>query len=215
MTMTPAEIMSELNRMFPNAGCELDYETVYQLAVAVILSAQTTDKAVNEITPALFARFPDAVSLASGEVGEIEKYIKRIGLFRNKAKNLKGFAEELTARFDSVLPRDSKELQSLPGIGRKTANVIQAVGFQIPALAVDTHVERVSHRLALVSVKANLLQTELTLKKKIPENQWIQAHHTLLFFGRYKCKALRPLCDDCPFTSFCRYQLQKNRNQLK
>ncbi len=215
MMMTTAEIMSELNRMFPDAGCELVHESVFQLAIAVILSAQTTDKAVNEITPALFKRFPDAASLASCEVIEIEEFIKKIGLFHNKAKNLKGFAQELTSRFDSVLPSNNKDLQSLPGVGRKTANVIQAVGFHIPALAVDTHVDRVSHRLALVSVKANLLQTELTLKKKIPEEQWIQAHHTLLFFGRYKCRALRPLCDECPFTSFCRYQIKKNRDQRK
>jgi len=201
--------------MYPDACCELNFKTNEQLAIAVILSAQTTDISVNKVTPNLFQTFPTMQALAEAELGQVEDTIKTIGLYRNKAKHIIQFAKQLVEEHDGVLPSDENALTALAGVGRKTANVIMAVAFQQPALAVDTHVFRVAHRLALVTQKANVLQTELQLKRKIPKEEWIDAHHAMLFFGRYHCLARQPKCDVCSLQSICTYYKQQKTTQSK
>jgi endonuclease III len=205
MTDKIRRILDVLYQMYPNATCELNYSNNEELAIAVILSAQTTDISVNKVTPKLFNQFKTMDELANAKIEDIEKCIRSIGLYRNKAKNIKLFAQQLIEKHNSSLPSNEQDLKALAGVGRKTANVIQAVGFNIPALAVDTHVERVSHRLGIVTQKANVLQTELQLKRKIPKYEWIVSHHSLLFFGRYHCLARNPKCDTCPLSDICRY----------
>lgn len=212
MTMEITETLNIMETMFPDARCELNYATTFQLAISVILSAQTTDISVNAITPELFNRYPDAEKMSQATQEDIESLIRKIGLFRNKARYILAFAKELEKNFGGEVPSDRTQLTKLPGIGSKTANVIQAVGFAIPALAVDTHVDRVSHRLGLVDKHANVEQTEATLKKMIPMDRWIKAHHSILFFGRYHCKAQKPACDICPLSNECLYNKEKSRN---
>lgn len=211
MTKETIKILDIIEEMFPDAHCELDYTTHFQLAISVILSAQTTDKAVNEVTPGLFADFGDAQRMANATQTQIEEHIKRIGLYRNKAKHILAFSRALIEMHEGEVPSEYEKLIALPGIGSKTANVIQAVGFAIPALAVDTHVDRVSHRLGLVRKNANVAETERTLKRKIPKDRWIVAHHAILFFGRYHCKALNPACETCPLTQSCKYYKDKTK----
>jgi endonuclease-3 len=213
MTMEIAEALDIMETMFPDARCELNYATTFQLAISVILSAQTTDISVNAITPELFSRYPDAKGMSQATQEDIESLIRRIGLYHNKARYILAFASELEKNYGGEVPSNRIQLTKLPGIGSKTANVIQAVGFAIPALAVDTHVDRVSHRLGWVDKNANVDQTEATLKKKIPIERWIKAHHSILFFGRYHCKAQKPACDICPLMSECVYYKEKSRNQ--
>ena len=198
-------ILDTLYNMYPDATCELNFSNNEELAIAVILSAQTTDISVNNVTPILFNPFKTMADLANASEEEISECIHSIGLFRNKAKNIKLFAQQLLERHNGKLPSTEEELRNLAGIGRKTANVVLGVGFNIPALAVDTHVDRVSHRLGLVTQKANILQTELQLKRKIPKEEWIVAHHSLLFFGRYHCLSRNPKCHICPLKEVCRY----------
>jgi len=205
MTDKLRRILDTLYQMYPDATCELDFSTNEQLAIAVILSAQTTDISVNKVTPKLFEKYKTIDDLANGNEEDIMDCIHSIGLYRNKAKNIKLFAQQLIERHNGKLPNNETELRALAGIGRKTANVVLGVGFNIPALAVDTHVDRVSHRLGLVTLKANVLQTELQLKRKIPKEEWIVSHHSLLFFGRYHCLARNPKCTSCPLTDLCRY----------
>ncbi len=207
--MKPEEILRELNRLFPEARCELHFRNPYEMAVAVTLSAQTTDASVNRVTPALFERFPTPESLANGEITEIESYIKSLGLYRNKARQIQGMAKDLIARYDGVIPSTMKELTTLPGIGRKCANVILSECFHIPALAVDTHCNRVAKRLGLAKPDDSLWDVERKLKRKIPREEWIHTHHEMIFFGRYMCKSQNPKCDGCPFVSFCKYQKGK------
>ena len=205
-------ILKELDRLFPDARCELNHRNNYELAVAVILSAQTTDASVNRVTPALFERFPDIPSLAEGDLKEIEQLIAALGLFRNKAKSIKGAAAGMHERFHDTVPATMEELTSLPGIGRKCANVILAECFGIPAFAVDTHVERISKRLYLAAENDSVLKTEEKLRRKIPEDRWIRTHHQMIFFGRYLCHARNPECSRCPFTEDCR-EFKKNRRK--
>lgn len=203
-----------IEAMFPDARCELDYTTTFQLALSVILSAQTTDKAVNEVTPNLFKRYPDALTMAGASVDEIESLIKRIGLYHNKAKHILALSQELVKSYGGEVPSQMNALIALPGVGSKTANVILAVGFNLPALAVDTHVDRVSHRLGWVPQSAKVNEIERILKHKIPSNRWIKAHHAILFFGRYHCKAQHPKCDVCPMQNDCPYFQEKPRNLI-
>lgn len=205
MTDKIRRILDTLYLMYPDATCELDFITNEQLAIAVILSAQTTDISVNKATPKLFDKYKTIEDLANGNEEDIMDCIRSIGLYRNKAKNIKLFAQQLLERHEGYLPNNEKELRALSGIGRKTANVVLGVAFNIPALAVDTHVDRVSHRLGLVTSKANVLQTELQLKRKIPREEWIVSHHSLLFFGRYHCLARSPKCNSCPLSDICKY----------
>lgn len=206
MDKNKQHILDTIFKMYPKADCELHFKTPVQLAIAVILSAQTTDVAVNKVTPSLFAKFKTLSDLAEAPIEEIEKTIQKIGLYRNKAKHIQEFAQQVLQRHEGVLPSDFESLVQLSGIGRKTANVIQAVAFHIPALAVDTHVERVAHRLGLVTQKADVYQTELQLKRLIAKPHWIQAHHSILFFGRYHCLSRQPKCAQCPLYDLCRFK---------
>lgn len=209
MTSAQRRILDVIYAKYPNAECELNYQTNEQLAIAVILSAQTTDKLVNTVTPTLFSRFPTITDLAQADVHDIETCIQRIGLFRTKARNIKAFAVSLVNDHNGQLPSDHKALTHLAGVGQKTANVIQAVAFNIPALAVDTHVHRVALRLGLVSKNATVQRTEERLKRIIPKEEWIVAHHRILFFGRYHCMAKNPQCDSCELQDLCRYYQHK------
>lgn len=204
-------ILNTIAHLFPEAQCELDYTTPEQLAIAVILSAQTTDIAVNKVTPKIYQKFPTLEALANANTAELESCIHSIGLYHNKAKNIIAFAQQLINQYEGSLPSQFEELCALPGVGRKTANVIQAVAFNIPALAVDTHVHRVAIRLAWVKKSANVDKTERELKKLIPQDRWIEAHHQFLFFGRYLCQAKKPKCEICPLTEYCNYFKQTKK----
>ncbi|EFR32126.1 endonuclease III [Eremococcus coleocola] len=184
-----ARILDQLRLLIEDPVSELNFENPFQLLVAVILSAQTTDKQVNKLTPSLFERFPDAQSLAQASPSQVEPYIKSIGLFHNKAKYLVATGKRLVEDFGGQVPDNRKDLESLPGVGRKTANVVLGQAFGQPAIAVDTHVERVAKAMGVVDQAASPLQVEKALMALIPENQWVEAHHLLLLFGRYYAKA--------------------------
>lgn len=196
----------------PKAETELAYSNPFELLVAVILSAQCTDKRVNMTTPALFKRFPDAETMAASSVDEIFSYIKSISYPNNKAKHLKGMAEILMSNFNGEVPATVEALQTLPGVGRKTANVVTSVVFNQPSMAVDTHVYRVSARLGLTTAAKNPLQAEKQLMKYIPTHQVAVAHHWLILHGRYVCLARSPKCNSCPLTAWCKY-FQKNNKE--
>lgn len=202
--MKPNEILDKLDEMFPEARCELNYKNPFELTVAVVLSAQTTDIAVNHVTPALFEKYPDPSSMAEAPLEDLEECIRRIGLYRNKAKNIKGLAQGIIQLYEGVVPTTMEELTKLPGVGRKSANVIMSECFNIPAIAVDTHVERVSKRLGLADMNDTVVQVEEKLMNKLDRERWSHAHHLLIFFGRYCCKAKNPLCEPCPFKELCR-----------
>lgn len=198
-------VISWFEKNMPVAETELHYGNPYELLVAVILSAQCTDKRVNLVTPELFRRFPEAESLAAATPEEVFQYIRSISYPNNKAKHLVGMAKMLTGEFNNVVPSEIEELVKLPGVGRKTANVIASVVYDKPAMAVDTHVFRVSARLGLTRGAKNPLQTEQQLVKHIPENRIATAHHWLILHGRYICLARNPKCSECPFTEICLY----------
>lgn len=210
------EILSLLTEMFPDAHCELIHRNPFELAVAVVLSAQTTDVSVNKVTPDLFAKYPTPQALAEAPLEDIERCIQRIGLYHNKAKSIQGLARGLMEHFNGVMPQTMEELTTLPGVGRKSANVIMSVCFGMPAIAVDTHVERISKRLGLAAPKDSVLEVEKKLMKKIPKSEWSHAHHLFIFFGRYFCRAKNPQCQDCPFTAFCReYKAMQKQAEKK
>ena len=199
-----SEILDILEQSYPDAECALHHQNVFQLIVAVALSAQTTDKSVNQVTPTLFERYPDAETLAEADLEEVSEYIKRIGMYRTKAKNIVAMAQKLCADFDGQVPDNYDDLISLPGVGRKTANVVLSVGFGQQRIAVDTHVFRVANRIGLVHEK-DVLKTELALMDRIPEERWSRTHHSLIFHGRQCCDARKPKCDSCPIVSYCEY----------
>ena len=188
----------------PDAQTELHYRNPYELLVAVILSAQCTDKRINQVTPALFERYPNAESLAASFADEVYTYIKSVSYPNNKAKHLVGMAQKLIADFDGVVPNNVEDLQKLPGVGRKTANVIASVVYDAPAIAVDTHVFRVANRIGLVRATTPLA-TEKQLVKYLPKETLAIAHHWLILHGRYTCVARNPKCDACPITDICQY----------
>lgn len=189
---------------------ELHYRNPYELIVAVILSAQCTDKRVNMTTPAIFERFPDPASMAAAGVEEIYQLIKSISYPNNKAKNLLGMAQKLVADFNGIVPEDMELLQTLPGVGRKTANVVMAVAFSRPAMPVDTHVFRVTNRIGLVNNTKTPLETEKQLVKNIPSGVLSTAHHWFILHGRYVCMARKPKCGECGISEWCKY-FQKNK----
>jgi endonuclease-3 len=203
-------VLNELDRMYPDAQCELIHHNELELLVAVMLSAQTTDASVNRLTKSLFQKYQKVEDYANAPLSQLENDIKTIGLYRNKAKNLKAMAQKLIDDFDGVVPCDHNALQSLPGVGRKTANVVMSVAFHVPALAVDTHVERVSKRLGLAYKKDSVLTVENKLMKKIPKERWIKTHHQLIFFGRYHCKSLNPQCQNCHLIDICKEPKRKH-----
>jgi len=198
------EVLDILEDTYPEAECALDHQDVFQLIVAVALSAQTTDKSVNLVTPALFARYPDAEALAAADPEDVAEYIKRIGMYKTKAKNIVGMAQKLVSEHGGKVPEDYDSLVALPGVGRKTANVVLSVGFGHQRIAVDTHVFRVANRIGLVKAK-DVLKTELSLMERVPEERWSRTHHSLIFHGRQCCDARKPKCDECPVNTYCEY----------
>ncbi|GAP70387.1 DNA-(apurinic/apyrimidinic site) lyase [Bacteroidales bacterium 6E] len=200
-------------KTMPVAETELEYSNPFHLIVAVILSAQCTDKRVNQITPALLQRYPDAVSMSEAEPAEIFDYIKTCSYPNNKSKHLVGMAKKLVESFDGKVPEDVDDLQKLPGVGRKTANVIASVVYNKPAMAVDTHVFRVAGRIGLTVKAKNPLEAEKQLVKYIPEELVATAHHWLILHGRYVCLARKPLCEKCGLTDVCKYYKELNKEK--
>ena len=198
------KILDILEETYPQAECALDHQNVYQLIVAVALSAQTTDKSVNQVTPALFEKYPTPYELAVADPEEVAQYITRMGMYKTKSKNIVGLAKSLVENFGGQVPDDYGALVSLPGVGRKTANVVLSVGFGHQRIAVDTHVFRVANRIGLVHEK-DVLKTELALMDRIPEERWSRTHHSLIFHGRQCCDARKPKCDQCPIVEYCEY----------
>ena len=196
-------LLSYLDDLFPLAKCELLYTRDYELVIAVMLSAQTTDKSVNAVTPILFEKYPSLDALNNATLEEIEEILKPIGLYKNKAKNLKGIVKDLIERFNYVVPSDKEQLMTLPGVGNKTAGVIRAEIFKIPDLPVDTHILRISKRLKLANKDDEPIDVERKLKKIIPEERWIKSHHQLIHFGRYFCMARSPKCENCKISDMC------------
>jgi len=196
-------IYENLNKLYPNAKCELNYSTPFQLAVAVLLSAQTTDVSVNKVTVKLFDKYPDADTLSKANISDIEGIIHSIGLYHNKAKNIVMLAKKIVNEYNGVLPNKHDVLVTLPGLGRKSANVIMANCFDADCIAVDTHVHRVSIRLGIAKENDNVLITEYKLMDFFDKDKWSKLHHLLIFFGRYMCTAKKPNCIECPFKEFC------------
>ena len=198
-------ISNYVDSLFPNTKCELFYNKDYELAIAVMLSAQTTDKAVNAVTYTLFKDFPTLEALENAPIEEIENRIKRLGLYKNKAANIKGIVHKIITEFNGELPSDKNLLQTLPGIGNKSAGVIRIEVFKIPDLPVDTHIIRISNRLGIANSKDEPIDIERKLKKLIPESHWIKTHHQLIHFGRYFCLARSPKCEQCQLRNICKY----------
>lgn len=198
------EVLDKLKIMYPDASCELLHKNEFELLVAVMLSAQTTDKSVNAISPNLFSVFPDAHSLANAEISEVEAIIKRIGLYKTKAKNIVNMSKIIFEDYEGKVPKSYEKLIELPGVGRKTANVVLSVAFNEPRIAVDTHVFRISNRIGIVK-ENDVLKTEIALLKSIPKERWTEAHHSIIFHGRNLCKARKPECDSCIINDICRY----------
>ena len=206
MTEKVNTILNALTLMYPDAHVELDHKNHFELLVAVVLSAQTTDISVNKVTPSLFDHYPDPFQMANADPQHLESLIKTIGLYRNKAKNIKALAESLVQNHAGIVPANRQALEALPGVGRKTANVVLSNAFKIPALAVDTHVARVSKRLGLAKKDDDVLAIELKLMKKIPKEHWQKVHHQFIFFGRYHCLAKKPKCHACPLFDLCQFK---------
>lgn len=196
-------ISTFFDEVYPNVGCELIYHKDYELVMAVMLSAQTTDVAVNAVTKVLFAKYDSLESLANAKLEDIEDIIRSIGLYKNKAKNVIGIAQTLLNNYRGVIPTDKDELQKLPGVGNKTAGVIRAEIFKIPDLPVDTHILRISKRLKLAKKDDGPYEVEMKLKKSFPESSWIKIHHQLIHFGRDICTARSPQCERCKLRDFC------------
>ena len=202
-------LLNYLDELFPLAKCELFYSKDYELVIAVMLSAQTTDRSVNAVTPILFSKYPSLDDLNNAPLEAIEEIIKPIGLYKNKAKNLKGIVKDLVERFNYVVPSDKEQLMTLPGVVNKTAGVIRAEIFKIPDLPVDTHILRIAKRLNLAKKDDEPIDVERKLKKIIPEDRWIKSHHQLIHFGRYFCTARSPQCENCKIKDTCTNYLRK------
>ena len=198
------EIISKyLDELFPNPKCELIYHNDYELLIAIVLSAQTTDKRVNMVTPILFSKYPTLEKLSEAPIDLLEEILKPIGSFRKKAVYVKDIAYNLTTKYQGVVPTDREKLEKLKGVGRKTINVFLSEYYNYPAIAVDTHVERISKRLRIASKKATVLEVEEKLQKFFPKDEWAKRHLQLVLFGRYHCKAVKPDCSSCPLKELC------------
>lgn len=197
--------IENLNTLFPNAKCELNYRNIYELSVAVILSAQTSDAQVNKVTPNLFEKYPDVISLCNARRQDVFEYIKMLGLAERKSEYLINFAKVVLEKFNGIIPSTIEQLVTIPGIGRKTANVIVSEGYRLPGFAVDVHVTRVSKRLGLALEEDNPDKIEIKLKQFFPEEMWHQLHHQMIFMGRYLCKSQKPECERCLFQDSCKY----------
>ena len=198
------KITDYLDELFPNPICELNYNKDYELLLAIVMSAQTTDKRVNTVTEVLFKKYDTLEKLRDADIKDIEDIIRPIGTFKKKSIFIKQIAETLLKDNYNIVPNDRKYLESLPGVGRKTTNVFLSVIYNEPAIAVDTHVERVSKRLGLASVNDTVLVVEAKLMKKLPKEKWSKTHHQMVHFGRYKCKSIKPLCEDCKLKEICK-----------
>ena len=197
-------LLEEMGKMYPAPECALEFGSLFQLLIAVILSAQTTDKQVNVVTKDLFREYPDAASLAEADPEAVEEIIRRIGMYKTKTKNIIAASRILVEEYGGEVPEDFDRLVKLPGVGRKTANVVLAVGCGVPAIPVDTHVFRVANRIGIVREK-DVLKTELALMEQLPKDSWIDMHHALIWHGRRVCKARKPECDICSIADICRY----------
>lgn len=196
------EVIDILKETHPDAMCALDHGDTFQLLTAVVLSAQTTDVSVNKVTPELFSKYPGPHEMASADPADVEAIIRTIGLYKNKSRNIVKLAQKLIEDFDGIVPSTYEELISLPGVGRKTANVVLAEGFKVPRIAVDTHVFRVANRIGLTD-ETDVTATEEELMRRIPEEEWINGHHLLIFHGRRICSARNPKCSECGLNQIC------------
>ena len=196
------KVLDKLEIMHPEASCALDHRSNYELLIAVVLSAQTTDVSVNKVTPALFEKYPTPDKLALADPADVAEIIRTIGLYKNKSVNIVKLAGKLIEDFDGEVPSEFDSLVSLPGVGRKTANVILAEAFGVPAIAVDTHVFRVANKIGITDAK-DVEKTEEQLKKRLPKEKWIRAHHLLIFHGRKICHARKPDCASCGLYDIC------------
>ena len=196
--------LDKMGEMYPDAHCELNHKNPFELVIAVLLSAQCTDVLVNKVTKELFQKYKFPEDYLNVSLEELQQDIRSIGLFRNKAKNIQNLCRMLIEEYDGIVPNIRDELIKFPGVGRKTANVVVSVAYGVPAIAVDTHVERVSKRLGFCRWKDTVLEVEQTLMKKVPKEEWSVTHHRMIFFGRYHCKAQNPQCPDCPLLDLCR-----------
>ena len=208
------DILDILKEDYPDAKCELNHESPFQLLVATILSAQTTDMKVNEVTETLFRDYPDLEAFLTLSVEELEERIKQIGLYRSKAKNLIMMCNQLKEKFNGEVPRTMEEITSLAGAGRKTANVVLSNAFGVPSIAVDTHVFRVSNRLGMAD-SDNVLEVEKQLQKELPKREWSLTHHLLIFHGRRCCIARNPKCEICNLTNYCKYYKEVKKKEVK
>lgn len=206
--MKSSYLIEELDKLYPDARCELNYTKDYELLIATVLSAQCTDKRVNSVTSILFSKY-DIYTLSIENEKEIEKIIKPCGSQTKKAYYIKTIAEKLISDYEGKVPNNRDYLENLPGVGRKTCNVVLSNLYDVPAIAVDTHVSRVAIRLGLASKNDSVLTIEKKLMKKLPKEKWSRLHHQLVLFGRYKCKAIKPICQECPFINTCK---EKNKN---
>lgn len=204
-------VLDYFEELFPDADCELNHRNVFELIVAVMLSAQTTDKKVNEITAHLFQKYPTVQAIADAKIEDLEQEIKTIGLYRNKAKNLHKLANIILHEYHGEVPSSRKQLESLPGVGRKTTNVVLSVGFDVPAFAVDTHVERISKRLGFAKKDDDVLTVEKKVCRSIKKDKWNKAHHQFIFFGRYFCKSQNPNCQQCRLFDMCKDEIKYSK----
>ena len=202
-----------LNCLYPNPICELKFNKDYELLIAIVMSAQTTDKRVNMVNEILFSKYDSLDKLNSADIDDIENIIKPIGTYKKKSIFIKEIVSRLINDNISIIPNDRKYLESLPGVGRKTTNVFLSVIYSEPAIAVDTHVDRVSKRLALAGDCDNVLEVEKKLMKKIPKDKWCKVHHQMVLFGRYKCKSRSPECRECLLKDMCKYYKEKSSSK--
>lgn len=202
------ETVDYLNDLFPNPKCELNYNKDYEFLIAVVLSAQTTDKAVNKVTEVLFSKYDTLASLNDAEMDDIADIIREIGTFNKKSLYIKKIVRKLIEEYDCKVPNDRKALESFPGVGRKVANVVLSELYKVPAIAVDTHVTRVSKRLKLAKENDDVLTIEKKLMKLISKEDWSKFHHQMVLFGRYHCKAKSPLCSECRIKKICSYNIK-------
>ena len=207
--MNTKEILEYIDTLYPDAHCELNYTKDYELLIAIVLSAQTTDKRVNQVTKILFDKYKTLEELSKAPLEDIEKIIMSIGTFKKKSIFIKEIANSLLKDHNGMVPNDRAYLETLSGVGRKTTNVFLSEYYKVPSIAVDTHVERVSKRLKLAKQNSTVKEVEKSLMKKIPKENWIKTHHQLIFFGRYHCKAISPNCASCKLTSICKYYKEK------
>lgn len=200
-----SKIFDYLDKLYENPKCELNYNKDYELLIAIVLSAQTTDKRVNKVTSVLFNKYPSIKELSNADISDIENIIREIGTFRRKAIYIHEITNKLVNDGYNYIPNDRLYIESLPGVGHKTANVFLSNIYDEPAIAVDTHVSRVSKRLGLASKNDDVVKIEKKLMKKVPKDRWSRTHHQLVLFGRYKCRAISPMCDTCEIKEYCKY----------